>query len=222
MKLVHVCLAAMLLAAPAARASAERIFYNISTDPHSLELLALSDINGEGKVRTMEDINVFQSPQMMLGSTWRFDCAGGRMAIIHTTQVQPGSPVNEANVSSASIKASSSPKSKLLFQLVCTGKGDLHEQHASYTASWSISSNATGTAAEPANDALCGRHRLVWSLSCGMAMQAPAPWPRSRPPSGRPRDFTAPLGRCGTAPAQGRSTSASAPTLAGDYETTRA
>ena len=127
MKLRHVCVAALVLAAPAAQASAERIFYNISTDPHSLELLALSDIDGRGKVRTMEVISVYQSPQMMLGNTWRFECAAGRMAIVHSTQVQPGSPINEGNVPPAPIRAASSPKSSMIFQLVCTGKGDLQE-----------------------------------------------------------------------------------------------
>lgn len=111
-----------------AEPASDHIFYDVSDDPNSLELLALSDAGKVNGKEQMEVINVFRSPKMMMGSTWRFDCTKEQMAIVHQTSVQPGSPVHQADVKPRSISARSSAKAFRLYQLACTGRGDLIER----------------------------------------------------------------------------------------------
>ena len=109
-------------------ASSEHMYYNISEDPQSLELLALSDSGKVGVKMMMDVIDVTHSPKLMLGSTWQIDCAAEQMAIVHSTRVQPGSPVDGADVTPQPISARSSPKAWHILRLACDGGGDLIER----------------------------------------------------------------------------------------------
>lgn len=106
----------------------KHIYYDISEDPQSLELLALSDSGKVDGKEMMDVIDVSRSPKLMLVSTWRIDCAGERMGIVHTTHVQPGAPMEQADVSPASVSARSSAKSWRVFELACSGRGQLVER----------------------------------------------------------------------------------------------
>ena len=133
-------IAAVVLSAPAtygqtkhppkrpAKSSAEHLYYDISDDSQSLKLVAISDSGQTGALANIDVIDVTRSPNMLLANTWRIDCSSERMSIVQTTRVAPGSPVEQADVTTAPINSRSSPQSWRVAQLACTGKGDLVER----------------------------------------------------------------------------------------------
>jgi hypothetical protein len=113
---------------PDNRPPAPHTFYDISPDPKSLELLALSDSGKVGSTATMDVIDVFKQPKMLVGNTWKFDCGKERMRIVHTSRVQPGSPRQEADIQPEAVSARASPKTFQIYQLACSGTGNLVER----------------------------------------------------------------------------------------------
>ena len=106
----------------------ESLFYDISENPGSLKLLALSDSGPEGAYTMIDVIDVSRSPKMMVGSKWRIDCAGERMTVVETTRVEPGSPPVQSAVQTETIRTRASPAAFKTAQLACTGDGDLVER----------------------------------------------------------------------------------------------
>ena len=109
-------------------AAAEPVFYDISGDPSALKLLALSASGRQGTYTLIDEINVTRQPKLMQTNTWRIDCAAERMAVVHAVSVEPGSPVQEADVAPAPISTRASPAAYQTAQLACTGTGDLVER----------------------------------------------------------------------------------------------
>ncbi len=109
-------------------ALAEDIFYDISRDPDSLKLLALSTIEGGGSRTTMMMVDVYKAPQAALISTWRIDCEKETMGIFQARQLMPTGPGEWTNVKFEPFGARSSPQSWESFKLACTGAGDLEER----------------------------------------------------------------------------------------------
>lgn len=110
------------------RPSAEHIYYDISDDPAVMRLLALSDSGEVAGKQMLDETNVHRSPDGFVGHTWRIDCPAERMAIVHTTVKEAGSPLREEDVQTPAINPRGEAKSWLIFQLACTGKGDLVER----------------------------------------------------------------------------------------------
>ena len=108
--------------------SAEPVFYDISGDPSALKLLALSASGHRVAYTLIDEINVMRDPKLMQTNTWRINCAGERMSIIHAVSVQPGSPVQEADVDTAPISTRASPAAFELDKLACAGEGQLVER----------------------------------------------------------------------------------------------
>ena len=127
--------AAAASAAPAHRAtaggrsaSAEPVFYDISEDPSALKLLALSASGRQGAYTLIDAIDVMRAPRVMMTNTWRIDCRAERMAVVHTVRVEPGSPVEQTDITPQPISTRASPASFELAKLACTGAGDLVER----------------------------------------------------------------------------------------------
>ena len=73
------------------------IYYNLSDDPDSLQLLDLSNIGNENGREYLNIIDLFrgEAKEGMI-NTWEIDCAGERMGIIKRCTSTPTSPMPQS------------------------------------------------------------------------------------------------------------------------------
>ena len=101
------------------------LYYDVTDDPESLKLFALSTIQQAGKIARMDVIDVFRSPNHALKSTWKIDCSRGEMTVIHAASYDQGQATRELDVHTKTIKPAAEGIGGRMFLLACTGKGNL-------------------------------------------------------------------------------------------------
>lgn len=118
-----------MMTAAAAQTADAQTYYNLSDDPNSLRLLGLDTIAGSGRQTSVVVVDVYRRPERFgLIQTWRIDCVRGRMGIVKAMQFEPGVSGKEQRVQGEEVRANSTPTSRLMSALVCTGAGQLQQR----------------------------------------------------------------------------------------------
>lgn len=111
----------------------EDIYYNLSDDPDSLQLLGLGNISSEGGFDYITVYDLYRG-ELTHGfvATWEIDCPRERMRIVKAMQFDPQSSGEETDIEGEVVAARSSAASWTMFKLVCEGSGNLLERRMFY------------------------------------------------------------------------------------------
>jgi hypothetical protein len=111
-----------------ALAQDEQTFYSLVSDTASAQLLALDTIDGNGASRTVLIVDLYGKPSKS-GTifTWEINCSRHTMHIVKGMQISSSGSGRPQTIASKAMSTRSSDRSRLIENLVCTGKGNLEK-----------------------------------------------------------------------------------------------